>query len=259
MSLPLLMRSTTRISLRAAGMSPILARRHIWKPTLPSGASATASAGPRDAAADRREAVAFVEARGYSPAVAHAVVDQLAGPEWGASGAGGVLALATRLAGAWEIGEDAGLKALAVAVERELAITEGRQIVTFHVQPARGAPFTCEAFEGMSIKDAAENGEDQGSALLGELLECACSGVMACSTCHVHVDTDWMEAVGLPSEDEEDMLDLAFDRRDTSRLGCQLLLRPDLNGLRISLPSSANNLFDHIPFQDDGTPTGRTQ
>ena len=45
--------------------------------------------------------------------------------------------------------------------------------------------------------------------------------------------------------DEEDMLDLAFDRRETSRLGCQLLLRKELNGLRVSLPAGANNLFDH--------------
>ena len=238
-------------------MSPVLARRHIWKPTLPSGASATASAGPRDAAADRREAVAFVEARGYS-LVAHAVVDQLAGPEWGASGAGGVLALATRLAGA---GKLVRMRFKGSCCCSGARANDHRGETDRHVPRSAGPrrSFTCEAFEGMSIKDVAENGEDQGSALLGELLECACSGVMACSTCHVHVDTDWMEAVGLPSEDEEDMLDLAFDRRDTSRLGCQLLLRPDLNGLRISLPSGANNLFDHIPFQDDGTPTGRTQ
>ena len=93
--------------------------------------------------------------------------------------------------------------------------------------------------------------------LLGELLECACSGVMACSTCHVHVDAEWMVAVGSASEEEEDMLDLAYDRRDTSRLGCQLMLRPELDGLRLSLPAGANNMFDHIPFQDGGAGTGR--
>ena len=59
-----------------------------------------------------------------------------------------------------------------------------------------------------------------------------------------------------PSEDEEDMLDLAYDRRENSRLGCQLELRPDLEGLTVSLPTAANNLFDHIPF--DGTVTGRS-
>ena len=59
-----------------------------------------------------------------------------------------------------------------------------------------------------------------------------------------------MAAVGSASEEEEDMLDLAYDRRDTSRLGCQLQLRPELEGMRVSLPAGANNMFDHIPFQD---------
>lgn len=221
--------------------------RHIWKPTLPSGSSAQASHSPEE---DRAEAIAFIQERGYSAKLAESIVAQLSGPDWGAASSGGVLALATRLAGAWEIGEDAGLKPLAVAVERDLAVNEGRQLVTFHVQPARGAAFACQAFDGMSLKEAAENGDDEGSALLGELLECACSGVMACSTCHLHVDAEWMEAVGPPSEAEEDMLDLAYDRRETSRLGCQLVLRPELSGLRVTLPSGANNLFDHIPFQD---------
>ena len=92
--------------------------------------------------------------------------------------------------------------------------------------------------------------EANGAALLSEHLECACSGVMACSTCHVHVDAEWFAAVGPPSEAEEDMLDLAFDRRDISRLGCQLQLKPELEGLVVRLPSDANNLFDHIPFAD---------
>ena len=43
------------------------------------------------------------------------------------------------------------------------------------------------------------------------------------------------------------MLDLAFERRDTSRLGCQLVLRRELSGLRVELPVGANNLFDEYP------------
>jgi len=74
---------------------------------------------------------------------------------------------------------------------------------------------------------------------------------MACSTCHVYVSDEWWDAsgtdthkIGPPSEAEEDMLDLAFDRRDTSRLGCQIVLSPNLEGLEIHLPKGANNLFD---------------
>ena len=229
-----------------------LLRRQLWKPSLPS----SGGAGPVvDLQADRARAVDFVQQRGYTPAIAEAVVKQLSGPEWGAASGGGLHALATKLAGAWEIGEDAGLRSLAVAVERELAVNEGRQLVAFHVRPSRGAPFLCEGFEGMSLKDAAENGEGEGAELLGELLECACSGVMACSTCHVHVDDDWLDAVGPPTEEEEDMLDLAYDRRNSSRLGCQLVLRPELSGMTVALPAGANNMFDHIPF--DGSVTGR--
>ena len=109
----------------------------------------------------------------------------------------------------------------------------------------------------MSLKDVAEFGDGDGAELLGELLECACSGVMACSTCHVHVDSDWLDAVGAPSEEEEDMLDLAFDRQENSRLACQLVLSPQLGGLRVKIPAGANNLFDHIPFEDAGVGRGK--
>ena len=150
-------------------------QRTLWKPSLPSASSSVNSFEPIDPVADRAAAQQFVEDRGFSPAVARGVIDQLATPDWGAETVGGLHALASKLAGAWEIGEDAGLRSLAVAVEREMARAEGRQLVTFHVKPARGLPFQCSAFEGMSLKEAAENGDDEGAALLGELLECACS------------------------------------------------------------------------------------
>merc|ERR1712066_186888 len=85
-----------------------------------------------------------------------------------------------------------------------------------------------------------------------EMIECACSGVMACSTCQVYVHDDWFGKVGEPCEAETDMLELAHDPRDTSRLGCQLKLRADLDGLEITVPDGANNMFDHI-LSIDGT------
>ena len=90
-----------------------------------------------------------------------------------------------------------------------------------------------------------------GVAGVGEVslssLECACAGVMACSTCHVVVDPIWYEAVGAADEDEEDMLDLAHDPRRTSRLGCQVKLTPALDGMVVWVPHGANNMMDDIP------------
>ena len=204
-------------------------QRTVWKPSLPSGAAIA----PPD---DREAAIAFVVERGYSPSTAQAVVESLESPEWNARSVGGVLALASKLAGAWEIGEDAGLKSLAVSIERARLASEGKELVQFFVEPVRGATFSCQAYEGLSLRDVAEHGEDEGARLLAEHLECACSGVMACSTCHVYVDEAWLAAVGAPSDAEEDMLDLAYQPRDNSRLACQLVLRPELDGMRILLP-----------------------
>ena len=74
-------------------------------------------------------------------------------------------------------------------------------------------------------------------------LEGACEGCMACSTCHVIVDEGWFEKLDDASEEEEDMLDLAFDVRPTSRLGCQVRLSPSLNGLVVNLPSQHFNVI----------------
>ncbi len=74
-------------------------------------------------------------------------------------------------------------------------------------------------------------------------LEGACEGSLACSTCHVVVDPGWFRKLGEPSEDEEDMLDLAFGLTKTSRLGCQITLTEELDGLTVTLPSATNNMM----------------
>merc|ERR1712039_743451 len=126
-----------------------------------------------------------------------------------------------------------------------MAKDAGKVTVRFKVHPPRGgAAFACEAFEGMSIKEVAEHGSGPGASQLAEYIECACSGVMACSTCHVYVDPSWFAKVGGPCEDELDMIELAHEPRDTSRLGCQLRLKRELDGLEVSIPDGANNMFD---------------
>ena len=75
-------------------------------------------------------------------------------------------------------------------------------------------------------------------------LEGACEGCMACSTCHVIVADEWFDRLEPPTEEERDMLDLAFDLRRTSRLGCQIIMTDALDGLVVSLPSEHRNMMD---------------
>lgn len=74
-------------------------------------------------------------------------------------------------------------------------------------------------------------------------IEGACEGSLACSTCHVIVDATWFEKLPESSDDEEDMLDLAFGLTLTSRLGCQLIMTEALDGLTVTLPGETRNLL----------------
>jgi 2Fe-2S ferredoxin len=57
----------------------------------------------------------------------------------------------------------------------------------------------------------------------------------------VIVDGEWFGKLTKPTEDEEDMLDLAFDLQETSRLGCQLIMTDALDGLVVKLPAGSRN------------------
>lgn len=73
-------------------------------------------------------------------------------------------------------------------------------------------------------------------------LEGACEGSLACSTCHVILPAEAYARLGEPSDEEGDMLDLAFGLTETSRLGCQVKLGPELEGAIIRLPSATRNM-----------------
>ncbi len=75
-------------------------------------------------------------------------------------------------------------------------------------------------------------------------IEGACEGSLACSTCHVVVDPGWFGRLADPTEDEEDMLDLAFGLTETSRLGCQIVMTETLDGLVVKLPAGSRNLLN---------------
>jgi len=196
---------------------------------------------------DKSDAIAFIKEKGWSEEIAQGVVDTLASPGSGIP-RGSIYITVKAMAGRPEVGEDAGLEALCKSVMQEVAVKQGKAQVKFKVYPQNAEPFECQAIEGMSLKDVAEHGIGEGAHILGEYIECACSGVMACSTCHVYVDEDWRPKVGEPSDSELDMIELAYEPKDNSRLGCQIKLTAEMNGMVLRLPGGANNMFDHIPF-----------
>jgi 2Fe-2S ferredoxin len=67
-------------------------------------------------------------------------------------------------------------------------------------------------------------------------LEGACDHSLACATCHIIVDPQWFDVLPEAKTDELDMLDLAPNLAKTSRLGCQILMREEYDGLTVSLP-----------------------
>jgi len=76
----------------------------------------------------------------------------------------------------------------------------------------------------------------------GQPLEGTCEGQMACSTCHVILDAADFDRLPRPSEDEEDMLDLAAGATRTSRLSCQIWLDETLDGLTVRIPGEVRNM-----------------
>lgn len=92
-----------------------------------------------------------------------------------------------------------------------------------------GTRHEVEAQEGSTVMEAAVMNGVPG-------IEASCGGACACATCHVYVDPAWKEKTGGPEVMEEDMLDLAYDVRDESRLSCQLRIKPELDGLVVSVP-----------------------
>ena len=98
-----------------------------------------------------------------------------------------------------------------------------------------GTPKEVEAPLGLSVLEIAHRNDVD--------IEGACDGSLACSTCHVIIDDAWYERLQEASEDEEDMLDLAFGLEATSRLGCQIIMTEELDGLTVKLPSETRNML----------------
>lgn len=98
-----------------------------------------------------------------------------------------------------------------------------------------GSAKEVEAPNGLSVMEIAQKHKI-------DEIEGACGGSLACATCHAYIHPAWYQKT-LPdeeekSEEEEDMLDLAFDLRDTSRLTCQIRMDDALDGLVVALPGT---------------------
>ena len=91
------------------------------------------------------------------------------------------------------------------------------------------------AREGESLLDVAHNNHID--------LEGACESSLACSTCHVILDSPIYDSLEEPCEEEEDLLDLAFGLTHTSRLGCQVKVTRDMEGMTVKLPSATRNFY----------------
>jgi 2Fe-2S ferredoxin len=98
-----------------------------------------------------------------------------------------------------------------------------------------GTPHEVDAPEGLSVMEIAHRNDID--------LEGACEGALACSTCHVIVDENWYGQLDEACEDEEDMLDLAFGLTHTSRLGCQIKITKERDGLVVTLPAATRNMM----------------
>ncbi|KAI9700672.1 MAG: hypothetical protein M1836_002041 [Candelina mexicana] len=111
--------------------------------------------------------------------------------------------------------------------------TDERRRITF--VDKTGASHPCEVADGVTLLEVAKSE--------GLEVEGACGGDCACSTCHVIVTSpSRYNAIDAPTDRENDMLDMAFEVTDTSRLGCQVKVDKRLEGLEVKLPGITSDL-----------------
>ncbi|KAH9058033.1 2Fe-2S ferredoxin-type domain-containing protein [Lactarius deliciosus] len=113
-------------------------------------------------------------------------------------------------------------------------------------KPGTGVKLHFRDSKGQLIKTVEANEGDDILSIAHEHdidLEGACEGSVACSTCHVVLSPEHYDLLPEPEDDENDMLDMAFGLSDTSRLGCQVRLTRELDGMTATLPAATRNMF----------------
>ena|SRR5690606_36926915 len=86
-----------------------------------------------------------------------------------------------------------------------------------------------DARNGLSVMEAARDHDVPG-------IDAECGGVGACATCHVYIDQKWIATLGLAGGVEQELLKLVEDRREESRLSCQVKISDELEGLIVRMP-----------------------
>ena len=94
----------------------------------------------------------------------------------------------------------------------------------------QGNSKTIEVDNGLTVMEGAVQNNIPG-------IDADCGGACACATCHVYVDPKWFDKLPKVENAEEDMLDVAFEPNKFSRLGCQITVSDDLDGLVVKMPS----------------------
>ena len=92
-----------------------------------------------------------------------------------------------------------------------------------------GKSHSVEVAEGLTVMEGAVQNNIPG-------IDADCGGGMACATCHVYVKDEWFDKINKKSEGEDDMIDQAYEPKKNSRLSCQILVSPEIDGLEVHLP-----------------------
>ena len=93
-----------------------------------------------------------------------------------------------------------------------------------------GTNHTVDVQNGLTVMEGAVQNNIPG-------IDADCGGGMACATCHVYVKEEWLDKLPAKEDGEEDMLDMAFEPKNNSRLSCQLIVSDELDGLEVNIPS----------------------
>ena len=88
---------------------------------------------------------------------------------------------------------------------------------------------TINVQKGLSVMEGAVQNDIPG-------IDADCGGGMACATCHVYVNEEWLDKLPAKEDGEEDMLDMAYEPNKFSRLSCQIIVSDELDGLVVNIP-----------------------
>ena len=93
-----------------------------------------------------------------------------------------------------------------------------------------GTEHEAEVANGLSVMEGAIQNDISG-------IDADCGGSMACATCHVYVEENWLNKLPKAEDAEIDMIDMAHEPKKNSRLSCQLIVTNELDGLTVTTPA----------------------